>query len=307
MNLKDKFYIPPNDRKYAAIGGMLVVVCVLVFRLSGIDGQMPESKGSENEKHEMPYEKYNNGESVSYSKGNKEIELFDFDPNTADSTELLKLGLQPWMVRNIYKYRSAGGVYRKPTDFARLYGLTKKQYEMLAPYIHISDDYRPASDVYGNSGELYEVSDRHTDKPLSRDTLKYPYKLKSGEHIALNGSDTTQLKKIPGIGSSYANAICRYRERLGGFYSSNQLLEIDGIPESVVHYVAVDRSVIRKLNLNKLSYRQLRQHPYINFYQAKDIVDYRRLHGTLKSMSELKLLDSFTKEDIERLKYYVEF
>ena len=54
---------------------------------------------------------------------------FAFDPNTADSTQLLRLGLQPWQVRSIYKYRAAGGVYRQKEDFARLYGLTKKQYE----------------------------------------------------------------------------------------------------------------------------------------------------------------------------------
>ena len=28
-------------------------------------------------------------------------ETFPFDPNTADSTQLLRLGLQPWQVRNI--------------------------------------------------------------------------------------------------------------------------------------------------------------------------------------------------------------
>ena len=38
---------------------------------------------------------------------------FRFDPNTADCTAFLPLGLQPWQVRNIYKYRAAGGLYRK--------------------------------------------------------------------------------------------------------------------------------------------------------------------------------------------------
>ena len=60
-------------------------------------------------------------------------ELFPFDPNTADSTQLLKLGLQSWQVRSIYKFRAKGGIFREKTDFARLYGLTKKQYEVLAP------------------------------------------------------------------------------------------------------------------------------------------------------------------------------
>lgn len=307
MNIKKSFYIPPGDRKYAALGCILIVLCLLVYRFSdGIsvkgdetaDGEIVGNAGKNNGM---------SGRAVSFNVANgKDVELSEFDPNTADSTQLLKLGLQPWMVRNIYKYRAAGGVYRKPSDFARLYGLTKKQYETLAPYIRISIDYQPAADFYDETTDVVGNAQR-MDKPLARDTVKYPFKLKQGQQVAVNSSDTTQLKKIPGIGSSYANAIVRYRERLGGFYTVTQLEEIEGLPESAMQYIKVDASAIRKININKLSYRQLRQHPYINFYQARDIVDYRRLHGTLKSLAELKLLDSFTKDDLERLKYYVEF
>ena len=56
----------------------------------------------------------------------------------------------------------------------------------------------------------------------------YPHKLRANEHIEINGADTTLLMKIPGIGSYYASRIVRYRERLGGFASAQQLEEIDG-------------------------------------------------------------------------------
>ena len=76
-----------------------------------------------------------------YATESQKVERFPFDPNTADSTQLLRLGLQPWQVRNIYKYRAKGGIYRQKEDFARLYGLTVKQYRELEPYIRISNDY----------------------------------------------------------------------------------------------------------------------------------------------------------------------
>ena len=68
-------------------------------------------------------------------------ERFAFDPNTADSTQLLRLGLKPWQVRSIYRYRAKGGVFSEPADFARVYGLTLKQYRELEPYIRIGRDY----------------------------------------------------------------------------------------------------------------------------------------------------------------------
>ena len=43
---------------------------------------------------------------------------FFFDPNTADSTALLRLGLSPWQVRNIYKYRTC--LYAPPASHTHL-------------------------------------------------------------------------------------------------------------------------------------------------------------------------------------------
>ncbi len=244
------------------------------------------------------------GEGYYYVQGSK-VQLFPFDPNTADSTQLLRLGLQPWMVRNIYKYRAAGGIYRTPADFARLYGLTVRQYKILEPYIRISADYKPAAEYYADDADFNVPRTSRTDAP--RDTLQYPYKLKPGETISLNTADTTQLKKIPGIGSGYASAIVKRRERLGGYYSAAQLLEIDGFPESALAYIKVDASKVHKLKINEMTYSQLRQHPYLNYYQARDIVDYRRNHGKFKSFSQLEMLDSFTSDDIKILRHYIDF
>ena len=140
-----------------------------------------------------------------------------------------------------------------------------------------------------------------------RDTVRYPIKLRDGEHIDLNTSDTTLLKKVPGIGSYYARKVVAYRERLGGFFSTDQLFEIEGFPEPAADFLTCNGTVLRKLNVNQLSLSQLRQHPYISFYQAKAITDYRRLKGPLHSLDDLRLLQDFNNEVISRLAPYVEF
>ena len=235
--------------------------------------------------------------------------MFPFDPNTADSTQLLKLGLQSWQVRSIYRFRAKGGIFREKTDFARLYGLTKKQYEVLAPYIIIGEDYRPASDYYGNSRGGKERGYQNSPYKNGANTstysqannganstnangnniYSYPQKLRPGQHVIVNSADTTELKKIP------------------GFASINQLKEIDGLPEKALSFIKITPGEVRKLNINSLSLNQLRRHPYLNFYQAKEICDYRRLRGPFKSLEELKLLKNFPPAEIERLKPYIIF
>ena len=223
--------------------------------------------------------------------------LSAFDPNPADSTLLLSLGLQPWQVRSIYRYRAKGGIYRQPSDFARLYGLTVKQYKELLPYIHISDEYKPAAEVYGRTDAVRS----------GRDTLRYPVKLQPGQYVTLDDADTASLRKVPGIGRYYASRIVRYRNDLGGYVSVAQLSEIEGIPEAALSYFRVTGGAVRKLNLNRLTLNELKHHPYINFYQARRIIDYRRLKGPLHGIDDLRLLKDFSQRDIERLRPYVEF
>lgn len=211
-------------------------------------------------------------------------------------------------MRSIYRYRAKGGIFRQPSDFARLYGLTRKQYRELRPYIRISPDYLPAADYYaprrtGNNARSVDSS--ATKAP--RYTYTARHKLRPGEHIAINSADTTQLQKIPGIGSAYARMIIRYRERLGGFITMAQVLESGPVPESALRYITIDATQVRKLNINKLSLNQLRRHPYINFYQAKAICEYRRLHGPLHSLEELRFSPDFPPAQIERLQPYVTF
>ena len=230
-----------------------------------------------------------------YATESQKVERFPFDPNTADSTQLLRLGLQPWQVRNIYKYRAKGGIYRQKEDFARLYGLTVKQYRELEPYIRISNDYLPASTLVGKR------------QPTERDTLRYPVKIQADEHVILNTADTTQLKKVPGIGSYYASKIVRYGQRLGGYVSIDQLDEIEDFPQASKQYFVIADAHPRRMNINRLTLQQLRSHPYVNFYMAKAITDYRRLLGDIKNLNELRLSKDFTDEVIHRLEPYIEY
>ena len=140
--IREFFYLQKSDRKVILTLLLVIVVALTVIFFAGGESDGEDSKDVESREHVYHSAKNNANGPLDTPK---KAELFPFDPNTADSTQLLRLGLQSWQVRNIYKYRAAGGIYRQKTDFARLYGLTVKQYRELEPYIRISDDYLPAS------------------------------------------------------------------------------------------------------------------------------------------------------------------
>ena len=135
----------------------------------------------------------------------------------------------------------------------------------------------------------------------------YQPKIKAGEYVVLNTADTTQLKTVPGIGSYFARKVVQYGQRLGGYVSVNQLDEIENFPLDAKDYLVIEDAQPHKMNVNTLSLNDLKKHPYINFYMARAITDYRRLHGPLKSLQDLRLSKDFPPEAIARLLPYVEF
>ena len=327
MKLHEFFYFNKSDRQVLLFLLLLIAIIVGGFYLIGGRNRQTaftaedsvlfqKTPISSEERYAAPQQGYydaaGSSSSVSaaysggYYSGERRVERFPFDPNTADSTQLLRLGLRSWQVKNIYKYRANGGVYRTPSDFARLYGLTQKEFHELEPYIRISKDYRPASELFDKSSRDVQPSSSDNWSQY-RDTLKYPLKLKENEFVMLNSLDTNQYKKVPGIGSHYARRIADYGRRLGGYVSTEQLREINGFPEESIRFFKLNTTHIKKINLNQLTLNQLKSHPYLDFYQARAIIDYRRLREPLKSLDDLKLLPEFPSDARQRLAPYVEF
>lgn len=250
-----------------------------------------------------------------YANERHSPETFPFDPNTADSTTLLRLGFTPRQVRSIYHYRAVGGRYHKTDDFMRLPGLTYGQWDRLKPYIRIAKQFQLvhlsyADEGKGETGKKTKGSNAHEGEVANAEAVPAETggaKLRIGEVIDINTADTSQLKSIPGIASKRAARIVAYRQALGGFVDIGQAMEAAEMPDEVLNYMTLSTQPVRKMNVNELSVKELMRHPYVNFYQAKAIDDYRRNEGKLHSIETLRRMDAFRPTDIERLLPYVEF
>ena len=175
---------------------------------------------------------------------------------------------------------------------------TKRPYRERTVYVRTKVVYRDTA---------YQRGHRLTDSDRDSAVAHYQVKIKRGEHVVLNTADTTALKTVPGIGSYFARKIVQYGESLGGYVSVDQLDEIEDFPLDAKDFMVVENPSPRKLNVNLLSLNDLKRHPYINYFQARAITDYRRLHGPLKSLNDLRLSKDFPPEAIDRLTPYVEF
>ena len=221
---------------------------------------------------------------------------FPFNPNTADSATLIKVGLKSWQVKNLLAYRRAGGRWKDADDFKRLYGLSDEDYQRLRPYIKIPP---PIKDVY--------FTEKDRDRQDSLRQLR-PEKFAELTVLNLNTVDTLTLRKIPGVGVGYSRSIVSYRQRLGGFVSVAQLKEIEGLPDRIEEWFTVDENAeVNRISINKSDFKTLLRHPYLSYEQVKVITTHIRKYGPLRSWKDLQLYKEFTSRDFERLTPYFMF
>ena len=216
--------------------------------------------------------------------------LFPFDPNELDSTGFVELGLKPYVASNILKYRKKGGKFRDKNSFSRVYGIPEEKFTELEPYMIF-----PANDS--------TIAD---NKPLDQKEKSY-----TTVTIELNTADTAELMQIKGIGKGYARSIIRFRQQTGGFVQIEQLREVYGMTpenfERIKPYCTVNPTLVNKINVNTASVDKLRAHPYLNFYQARQIYELRRKKGKLTGLSDLKSLSELNDSVLVKIMPYLKF
>ncbi len=97
--------------------------------------------------------------------------------------------------------------------------------------------------------------------------------------VEINRADSAELTTVRGIGPVYASIIIRYRERLGGFFDTRQLKELNlkyFDYEASSPYLRVDTTFIEKRHIEELTFKELVHHPYLEYEMVSLIFQYER-------------------------------
>jgi len=232
-----------------------------------------------------------------YSKKDPgKVELFYFDPNTVSESGWKRLGLRDKTIETIHRYLSKGGIFKKPEDLQRIYGLHPNEYLRLAPFIKIESSFVKSSD------EL-KLLKAETDNQNTKKNSSYYTK------IDINTADTSAFIYLPGIGSKLASRIIYFRDKLGGFYSIDQVGETYGLPDStfqkIKQYLKLENPSVKKININSVTVDELKAHPYIKYSLANPIIAYRNEHGPFSKIEDIKKVMAVTEELYNKISPYL--
>ncbi len=293
-DIKDIFYLSPRDRKAALISvsviGILMIVNILLNKQKNTNYLTPEeveqlindyvdrqkydtsistSSQTIQNKSRDKASNFSSKESITSPKIKAAI-----DPNTASKEELLNFGLSEFAARNLVNYRNKGAIFDALPDLFRIYGIDSQYVQAYAEFL-IFPPPRVQSSKFENPEEYptKQDSNKFYSEQMNH-ALSYEVH-KEIKPINLNQATIESLQTIKGIGPSYSKRIIDYREKLGGYYSIEQLREVWNLPEetfiATVPYLYIDTStlLLKKISVDQSSFKELMRHPYIDYEMAK--------------------------------------
>jgi competence ComEA-like helix-hairpin-helix protein len=317
MGFKDYFYFTKTERNGIIVLIFLILI-ILAYPFVKRNFTKPETidftelnnqikqyeqflseyeKAKESFEHNKNLAKQENQETVI------ELKPEIFNPNELSLDEYVELGLTQAMARNIINYRNAGGQFRYREDFKRIYSITDDIYYQLESYIDLPVKPEPGS---------YTKPSADKDIPLQDSVQQFNNERTPGWAdilIDINQADTTEWQKIRGIGPVFSRRITAYRDLLGGFYSTDQLMEVFGMDsarfEQIADHIFVDESELTQININDADFVKLVRHPYLNRNQVNSIIRMREQHGLYKDIDELKKSELINDSVFQKIAPYL--
>lgn len=246
------------------------------------------------------YAEYENEKTEnSYHRRQFSGNMFYFDPNTLDAAGWQRLGIRDRTIAGIQKYISKGGRFREPEALRKIWGLSDEEKDRLIPYIRIA----------GGSEQKSYAANYAADYPKYEKKSYEHYEKKAPEPVDINAADSLSFISLPGIGPGFSKRIINFRNKLGGFYKTEQIAEVYGLPDSVFQKIKpllkIGGNNIRKININTATNDELKAHSYIRWQLANVICEYRKQHGEFKTLEDLKKIIIINDETYNKIAPYL--
>ncbi|MDP2722368.1 MAG: helix-hairpin-helix domain-containing protein [Bacteroidales bacterium] len=274
VNLVLPFVISPEENKY----------------LNAFKADILTFKLDQKSKHDSIYiEEIQNSGLMEMEIALQKINPFAFDPNKLPDEIWLKLGFTPHQVKTIKNYEAKGGKFYRKEDVKKLYCISDAEYQILEPFIQIKSPYQ-------------------TKPP--KETSKWQAKeSKQLLTIEINQANPEMLINNLGLNSWLAKRVSDYGELLGGYYSAQQLAEVYGMkPEvmtKILPFVTIDTLLIRKIDLNTISFKELLHHPYFDYETTKSILETRTKIKSFSSPDQLLQIPTMTDSLFKHIVPYI--
>lgn len=224
------------------------------------------------------------------------VKIYPFNPNFITDYKGYSLGMSVEEIDRLHSFRKQNKFANSKEEFQQVTMISDSLLNAISTYFKFPE--------WTKSSKQSAVGSKQHDFPSSKG-LEAVFVVKD-----LNKATSEDLKAVSGIGETLSTRIVKFRNRLGGFLIEEQLYDVYGLEADVAErtlkrFKLLSSPTIVKIDLNKASVSELAKLVYLRYRVAQDIVLYREVNGTIGSFDELKGIDDFPADKIDRLALYL--
>ena len=232
-------------------------------------------------------------DSLKQQTANYKTKMYPFNPNFITDFKGYKLGMSVVEIDRLLALRKLDKYVNSAEEFQKVTKISDSLLKAMAPYFKFPDW------VNNKNSNFKTFSTKDFTK---KEVLKV---------LDINQASKEDLMKIYGIGEGLSSRILKQKEAFGGFVNIEQTEDIWGLSPEVIenlkkYFKVSDMPVVKKININDASVKELSQFHNFGYALAKEVVTYRTMNGDIK-IEDLPKIKGFPVQKIKIIALYLEF
>jgi DNA uptake protein ComE-like DNA-binding protein len=272
-----------------------LLVCIIIFQgvyyftdFSSTLSTSPEKEKWLSLQHQI--------DSIKQQKLEYVPKIYPFNPNFITDFKGYKLGMSVAEIDRLLVFRKGNKYVNSAKEFQVVTRVSDSLLNVISPYFKFP--------VWVKNKKEFKNDTYYTKSGFA----------KKGKIVIIDINQATKedLIKIYGVGEAISLRILNFRESLGGFVSMNQLNDVWGLSPEVIenlntHFKVSGYSIIKKIDINNASIKELSQFPYFNYQVAKQIVTFRSMNGDFKNADDLTKIKGLSIDKANIIALYLVF
>lgn len=229
------------------------------------------------------------------SSKKKKFKIYPFNPNYISDYKGYQLGMNVDEIDRLLAHREQRLYVNSAKEFQTITKISDSLLQKISPFFKFPEWVQKKNNNKNNQ-QRYIPNSRINVSEITT--------------VDINKATLKDFTAIEGVDEYLSERIIKYRSKLQGFSFKEQLFEVWGLDELMVNKILStfsikNKPIIKKVNINTASFKEVLSNPYIDYELCIQIFDYKDEVAELQSISEIKNIEGFPIKKYNRIVLYL--
>ena len=288
---KSHFWYTKNQRNGILLLLIIIIFLQLILHFKNFDSQQLVDLS-------LPKITFYNKQLDSLKKKSskkKKFKIYPFNPNYISDYKGYQLGLNVDQIDRLLAYREQKLYVNSSKEFQTITKISDSLLKKISPFFKFPEWVQKKNNNKNNQ-QRYIPNSRINVSEITT--------------VDINKATLKDFTAIEGLDEYISERIIKYRSKLQGFSFKEQLFEVWGLDEQMANKILStfsikNKPIIKKVNINTASFKEVLSNPYIDYELCIQIFDYKDEVAELQSISEIKNIEGFPIKKYNRIVLYL--